>query len=182
MSNVADIEFKTAQGETKTLKDYKAKAFLVVNTASKCGLTPQYEALQALYKEYKDQGLEILGFPANEFLEQEPGTNKEIQSFCKVNFGVKFGINEKVVVKGEGQHPLFKALTEGKKDAVRNEDGTFEKLLTEKGLISGEAHDIHWNFEKFLLDENGNVVERFFPDVAPSDPRLVGKVQELVKS
>lgn len=182
MSTVKDIEFKNKQGDAKTLKDYPAKAYLVVNTASKCGLTPQYEALQSLYSEYKDKGLEILGFPANEFLEQEPGTNEEIQSFCKVNFGVEFPILQKIVVKGEGQHPLYKALTENKEEAVRNESSDFEKLLTSKGLITGEKKDIHWNFEKFLLDENGNVVERFFPDVAPNDDKIVGKVQELIKS
>ncbi len=182
MSKLKDIEFKNSKGETKTLKDFPAKAYLVVNTASKCGLTPQYEALQALYDKYNDKGLEVLGFPANEFLEQEPGNNEEIQSFCKLNFGVKFPILQKVVVKGEGQHPFYKALTEGKENATRNESGQFEKLLSSKGLITGENKDIHWNFEKFLLDENGNIIERFFPDVAPNDDKIIGKIQELVKS
>ncbi|MBC75993.1 MAG: glutathione peroxidase [Halobacteriovoraceae bacterium] len=182
MSTIKEIPFKNAQGESKTLKDFPAKAYLIVNTASKCGLTPQYEALQALYKEYKEQGLEILGFPANEFLEQEPGSTDEIQSFCKLNFGVEFPILQKIVVKGENQHPLYQALTEGREEAVRNESGDFEKLLTDKGLITGDKKDIHWNFEKFLLDENGNIVERFFPDVSPQDDKIVGKVQELVKS
>lgn len=179
--NIANIEFKNAKGEIKTLKDYNAKAFLIVNTASKCGLTPQYDGLQELYKEYKEKGLEILGFPANEFLAQEPGTDDEIQSFCKVNFGVEFPINKKIIVKGEGQHPLYKALTEGKKVAVKNADGGFEKKLTDKGLITGKDEDIHWNFEKFLIDSEGNILERFFPDVAPSDEKIVGKIQELLK-
>lgn len=178
--NIANIEFENAQGKTKTLKDFEAKAFLIVNTASKCGLTPQYEALQDLYTKFKDQGLEILGFPANEFLAQEPGSDDEIQSFCKVNFGVEFPINKKIIVKGEGQHPLYKALTEGKKEAVKNESGEFEKKLTDKGLITGAAHEIHWNFEKFLVDGEGNIVERYFPDVAPKDDRLVAKIEELL--
>jgi glutathione peroxidase len=179
--SIANIEFQNAKGETKTLKDYNAKAFLLVNTASKCGLTPQYDALQELYKEYKDKGLEILGFPANEFLAQEPGTDDDIQSFCKVNFGVEFPINKKIVVKGEGQHPLYKALTEQKKVAVKNDDGGFEKKLTDKGLITGEDHDIHWNFEKFLVDSEGNIVERFFPDITPTDERVVGKIKQLLE-
>jgi len=122
-----------------------------------------------------------LGFPANEFLAQEPGTNEEIQSFCKMNFGVEFPINQKIVVKGEGQHPLYKALTEGKPQAVKNTDGGFEKRLADKGLLTGGDHEIHWNFEKFLLDRNGNIVERYFPDVSPKDDRLVAKIRELVK-
>ncbi len=179
--SIANIEFQNAKGESKTIKDFGAKAYLIVNTASKCGLTPQYDGLQELYKEYKDQGLEILGFPANEFLAQEPGSDEEIQSFCKVNFGVSFPINKKIVVKGEGQHPLYKALTEGKKSAVKNEDGGFEKKLTDKGLITGADHDIHWNFEKFLVDAQGNIVERFFPDVTPKDKKIVDEIEKILK-
>jgi len=175
-----DIEFKNSKGNTVTLKDFKAKAFLIVNTASKCGLTPQYEGLQELYKTYASQGLEILAFPSNEFLQQEPGTNEEIQSFCQINYGVDFPVNEKIVVKGEGQHPLYKSLTHGKKDAIRNEDNKLEKNLKDKGLLSGEDYDIHWNFEKFLLNSQGEIVERFFPDIAPNDERLVAKIKELL--
>lgn len=180
--NIAKVEFEDASGSKKTLKDFKAKAYLIVNTASKCGLTPQYEGLQALYSKYKDQGLEILGFPANEFLAQEPGSDDEIQSFCKMNFGVEFPINKKIIVKGEGQHPLYKDLTEGIKVAVRNENGELEGKLNAKGLITGEENDIHWNFEKFLVDSEGNLIERYFPDVAPNDKNLVGKIEELLKN
>lgn len=181
MSNTVEkIEFKNAKGETKTLSDYNAKAFLIVNVASKCGLTPQYEGLQALYTEYKDQGLEILAFPANEFLGQEPGTNDEIQSFCSLTYNVTFPVNEKIIVKGEGQHPLYNSLTNIKKEAVKNEDGGFEKKLTDKGLITGEPQDIHWNFEKFLVNKKGEVVERFFPDITAENDVLISKLKELL--
>ncbi|MFG1485179.1 glutathione peroxidase [Halobacteriovorax sp. RZ-2] len=178
--NLNTIHFKDGKGLDKTLKDFDAKAYLIVNVASKCGLTPQYEALQKLYSEYKDQGLEILAFPANEFLGQEPGTNEEIQQFCNLEYNVTFPVNEKIIVKGEGQHPLYKALTETKKEAVRNDKPDFEQLLISKGLISGQPHDIHWNFEKFLLDKNGEIVERFFPDIAPTDEKITSKLKELL--
>ncbi|EPZ52090.1 glutathione peroxidase [Bacteriovorax sp. BAL6_X] len=178
--NLNTIQFKDGKGLDKTIKDFNAKAYLIVNVASKCGLTPQYEALQNLYSEYKDQGLEILAFPANEFLGQEPGTNEEIQQFCNLEYNVTFPVNEKIIVKGEGQHPLYKALTESKKDAVRNDKPDFEQLLTNKGLISGMPHDIHWNFEKFLLDQDGEIIERFFPDIAPTDEKIISKLKELL--
>ncbi len=111
MTAIKDIKFEDAKGQTKTLADYDAKVFLIVNTASKCGLTPQYEGLQSLYERYHDKGLEILGFPSNEFLDQEPGTDEEIQSFCQVHYSVSFPVHKKIVVKGEGQHPLYAALT-----------------------------------------------------------------------
>ena len=180
MSNIANIEFKDAGGNVKTISDFKGKAYLVVNTASKCGLTPQYEGLEALYEKYKDKGLVVLGFPDNEFLAQEPGTNEEIQEFCRANFNIKFPVNEKIVVKGEGQHPLYKALTTGKKEAVKNQNGEFEAKLTGAGLITGAPEDIHWNFEKFLVDADGNIVERYFPDIAPNDERITTKIESLL--
>ncbi len=110
--NVSDFSVKQIDGVSKSLSDYKGKVLLIVNVASKCGLTPQYDGLEKMYEKYKDKGLVVMGFPANEFLGQEPGTNAEIQEFCRANFGVQFPMFEKVVVKGEGQHPLFKFLTE----------------------------------------------------------------------
>ena len=179
--SIQDIAFKNSKGVTTSLKNFKAKAFLIVNVASKCGLTPQYEALQKLYKTYHDKGLEILAFPANEFLGQEPGTNQEIQDFCNLTYQVSFPINEKIIVKGPGQHLLYKTLTENKKTSVKNEEAKFENLLKESNLISGEPHDIKWNFEKFILDANGNIIERFFPDIAPDDKRVVKVIEELLK-
>ncbi|PIQ29159.1 glutathione peroxidase [bacterium (Candidatus Blackallbacteria) CG17_big_fil_post_rev_8_21_14_2_50_48_46] len=180
MSNLQTIPFKDKQGEEKTLKDFQAKATLVVNVASKCGLTPQYTGLQALYEKYHAQGLEIMGFPANEFLAQEPGSNEEIQSFCSLNYGVGFPIHQKIVVKGEGQHPLYKALTEGQPEAIKNENGQFETLLSSKGLITGEPHEIHWNFEKFLLNAEGQIVARFFPDITAKDERVISQIEALL--
>lgn len=180
MTNLLEIKFKDGKGLDKTIKDFDAKAYLIVNVASKCGLTPQYEALQSLYKEYQPQGLEILAFPANEFLAQEPGSNDEIQQFCSLEYNVTFPVNEKIVVKGEGQHPLYKTLTETKKEATRNEKPDFEQLLIKNDLITGEDHDIHWNFEKFLVNSNGEIIERFFPDIAPNDEKIVSKLKELL--
>jgi glutathione peroxidase len=180
MSQIQTISFKDKQGQDKTLKDFQAKAYLIVNVASKCGLTPQYAGLQALYEKYKAQGLEILGFPANEFLGQEPGSNEEIQSFCSVNYGVSFPVNQKIVVKGEGQHPLYQALISEQPEAIKNEEGQFEALLTSKGLITGEPQEIHWNFEKFLLNAKGEIVARFFPDVTPEDPAVTSRIEALL--
>ena len=177
---LTEIPFENKEGETVTLQDFDAKAFLVVNVASKCGLTPQYEGLQALYQKYHDQGLEILAFPANEFLAQEPGTDEEIQNFCSTNYQVTFPVNRKIVVKGEGQHPLYAALTEAQPHAIKNEDGAFETLLTSKGLITGEPHDIKWNFEKFLLNGEGEVVARYFPDITAEDANLISDLETLL--
>lgn len=174
--NVSTIEFKDAKGEIKTLKDYPAKMYLLVNVASKCGLTPQYKGLQELYEKYHDQGLEIMAYPANEFLGQEPGTNEEIQEFCSLTYNVSFPVHQKIIVKGEGQHPLYSALTKAKSVGLKEADSKFEEMLSSKGLISGEAHDIKWNFEKFLVSANGEVVERFAPDVSPTSDLIVKKL------
>ncbi|CBW26477.1 conserved hypothetical protein [Halobacteriovorax marinus SJ] len=182
MSNLLDIKFKNNKNEEVSIKDFDAKAYLIVNVASKCGLTPQYEGLQSLYSEYKDKGLEILAFPANEFLGQEPGSDEEIQSFCSLTYNVTFPVNSKIIVKGEGQHELYKELTNAKVDYTKNEDGKFETLLTEKGLITGGEEDIKWNFEKFLVSKDGEVVSRFFPDVEASDVRLKEALENLINS
>ncbi len=180
MTQLDQIPFQNGKGETVTLADFDAKAYLVVNVASQCGLTPQYTGLQSLYQRYHDKGLEILAFPANEFLGQEPGTDAEIQDFCSTNYQVTFPVNAKIVVKGEGQHPLYAALTEAQPHAIKNEDDTFEARLNSHGLITGEPHDIKWNFEKFLLDAEGKVVARYFPDVLPEDPHLVSDIETLL--
>lgn len=178
--NLMSIEFENAQGETVTLEKINAKAYLIVNVASKCGLTPHYEGLQALYEKYSGRGLEILGFPANEFLAQEPGTDEEIQTFCKTTYNVTFPVNKKIVVKGEGQHPLYAALTRAKTAAVTTPDSKFEAKMKESGLWTGEPHDIKWNFEKFLLNASGEVVERFQPDVKPQDSLITEKLEALL--
>lgn len=148
--SVYDFSALDIQGNERALADYKGKVMLIVNTASKCGLTPQYEGLESLYKEYKDQGLEILGFPCNQFAQQEKGSDSEIAGFCLKNYGVSFPMFSKIEVNGEGTHPLYKFL---KKEA--------------KGILGTQK--IKWNFTKFLIDQNGNVVKRFAPTVKPKD-------------
>jgi glutathione peroxidase len=170
-------------GEATTLEEYKGKVLLIVNTASKCGLTPQYEGLEKLYRVYKDKGLVVLGFPANEFAGQEPGANNEIQEFCQMKFGIEFPMFEKVIVKGEGKHPLFDYLTKAKPEAKENSEGQLLKILKEKNLLSGGPQDIKWNFEKFLVNRKGIVVERFNPDVAPEAKELREAIEkELAES
>jgi len=136
------------QGKEHSMSKYKGKVVLVVNVASKCGFTPQYEGLQKLYEKYEKQGLVILGFPSNQFKEQEPGTNEEIQNFCKVNYGVTFPLFEKIDVNGDATHPLYTFL---KKEAT--------------GLLGSES--IKWNFTKFLVDAKGNVLERYGSSTKP---------------
>lgn len=134
-------------GKEVSMNEYKGKVLLVVNTASKCGLTPQFEELESLYKEYKDKGFEILGFPCNQFAKQDPGSNKEIGQFCLINYGVTFNMFEKIDVNGETAHPIYKYL--------KNEA---------KGILSKE---IKWNFSKFLIDGEGNVIKRYSPTTKP---------------
>jgi glutathione peroxidase len=149
-----DIDVQTIAGDTKSLAAYRGKVLLIVNTASKCGFTGQYEGLQALYEKYQAQGLLVLGFPSNDFLRQEPGTNEEIQSFCKLNYGVTFPMFAKISVKGKDQHPLYQNLTHPE---------TNPKF---SGTIS-------WNFNKFLIDRNGSIAARFGSRVKAQDPKLI---------
>lgn len=181
MKTVQGIKVKTIDGKDTTLAEYSGKVALVVNVASKCGLTPQYEGLEKLYEKYSGQGFTVLGFPANEFLAQEPGTNAEIMDFCQSKYDVKFPMFSKVVVKGEGQHPLYKALTETKPKAQKNADSGLEKKLESIGQPRKNPADILWNFEKFLLNRKGEVIERFNPDVKPDDPMIVTAIEKQLK-
>jgi len=156
-----DTEVVTADGTTTTLEQYRDKALLVVNVASLCGLTPQYGQLQELQVEYADRGLQVLGFPCNQFGDQEPGTDEEIQSFCATSYGVTFPVLSKIEVNGEGRHPLYRALTE-KEDA------------------RGEAGDVAWNFEKFLVAPGGEVVARFRPKTTPADEVVVDALEKVL--
>lgn len=165
--NIYDFKVKNNKGEEVSMDQYRGKALLVVNTATKCGLTPQYEALEQLYKKYKDQGLEILDFPSNQFLEQAPGTDEEISEFCTLNYGTTFPRFSKIDVNGENTHPLFAWLKEqAPVDKGNEETAAFEKKV--KGLTSFAGNgDIKWNFGKFLIDREGKVVERFSPAYKP---------------
>jgi len=171
--SIYDFTVKTNKGEEKSLADYKGKVVLIVNTASKCGFTPQFKELQDLYMKYKDKGLEILGFPCNQFAGQEPGTNSEVQEFCRLNYGVTFQIFEKGDVRGDTAQPLFKYLT-----AEKGFNGFDERHPVAKPLMEAleknfpeylEGDSIKWNFTKFLVDREGNVVSRFEPTTNPSD-------------
>lgn len=145
--NFYDFTAKKMNGQEVKMEEYKGKVLLIVNTASKCGLTPQFTELEEIYKEYKDRGFEILGFPCNQFAKQDPGSNKEIGEFCLRNYGVTFTMFEKIDVNGENAHPIYKYL---KSQA--------------KGILSNE---IKWNFAKFLIDSEGNVVDRYAPTTVP---------------
>ncbi|PFD74608.1 glutathione peroxidase [Bacillus sp. SH7-1] len=147
---VYDFSAKTITGEDKALKDYEGKALLIVNVASKCGFTPQYKGLQEVYDKYKDRGLEILGFPCNQFGGQEPGTEADITSFCELNYGVNFPMFAKIDVKGDKAHPLYTYMTE-----------------QAPGLLGMKS--VKWNFTKFLIGKDGKVVGRFAPQTKPVD-------------
>lgn len=163
MANFYDIEVTTIAGEPIKIEAYKGNVLLIVNTASKCGFTGQYDGLQKLYDTYRDKGLVVLGFPSNDFLHQEPGSNEEIQSFCKINYGVTFPMFEKISVKGNGQHPLY-------------------AYLTSKETDPGFAGKISWNFNKFLISRDGKIVGRFGSRTSPDDRKLIEAVEaELSK-
>jgi len=160
-SNIYDFTLPNIDGKPMPLADFKGKVVLMVNVASQCGYTPQYSALEALYEKYKDQGFVIVGFPANNFGAQEPGTNEEIKTFCSRKYSVTFPLYGKVSVKGADQTPLYQYLT--------------------KQTPAPIAGDIKWNFTKFLVDRKGNVVQRFEPAVTPDSTEVVSAVEKLLK-
>lgn len=156
---VLDFEMNRLDGRTEPLAAYRGQVLLLVNVASKCGLTPQYEGLEALYERYRERGFAVLGFPANDFAGQEPGTDSEIATFCRATYGVEFPMFSKITVKGAGQHPLYRKLT---------------------GLPEPIGGEVEWNFQKYLVDRSGQVVARFVPRTAPDDPALVAQLEALL--
>lgn len=154
IENIYQFKVKTLTDEDFDFTSLKGKKVMVVNTASKCGLTPQYEELQALYSEYKDKDFVIIGFPANNFAQQEPGTNSEIAEFCKLNYGVTFPMMSKISVKGEDMHPIYKYLTQKSKNGL-------------------EDSEVSWNFQKYLIDENGKLVKVIPPRTLPTDKIII---------
>ena len=170
-----DIRVQSITGKESSLAQFKGKAVLIVNVASKCGLTKQYEALEKLYVEYGAHGLVVVGFPANDFAGQEPGTNEEIQAFCTGTFGIKFPMFAKITVVGPQKHPLYRALIEAQPKAAGT--GDFREKLKGYGITPNPEPEVLWNFEKFLISKNGQVVKRFSPDMAPDDPLIVGAVK-----
>lgn len=170
------IPVETVTGDPASLADYAGHVLLVVNVASKCGLTPQYEGLEALYEKYRDQGFEVLGFPANDFREQEPGTNEEILEFCRATYSVAFPLFAKIAVTGADKHPLYAALTAAAPRAEGDPEGQRERLRG-LGVTPNEDPEILWNFEKFLIGRDGTVLTRFAPTMTPDDPALVEAVE-----
>ena len=154
-----DLPIKTLRGQPMTLADFKGKAILVVNVASKCGLTPQYAALEALQEKYAAKGFTVLGFPCNQFGGQEPGSPEQIEEFCSATYGVTFPMTEKIDVNGAGRHPIYNALTP---------------------LADAEGHtgDVRWNFEKFLISADGASITRFSPRVTPDDPSVIAAIEQ----
>jgi glutathione peroxidase len=180
MTDIYDIPLKRIDGTPETLESFKGKVLLAVNVASKCGLTPQYEGLEALYREKSGQGLEILGFPANNFLAQEPGTDEDIVDFCATTYDVTFPMFSKISVVGPDKHPLYDVFTEAQPAAVSA--GPMRERLEKFGIPVSPEGEVLWNFEKFLIGKDGTVVERFAPDVTADDPRLVASIaRELAK-
>jgi glutathione peroxidase len=161
MANLHDFRMKTITGEERGLSDYQGKAVLIVNVASKCGLTPQYEGLEKLHEKYAARGFAVLGFPCNQFGAQEPGTEAQIQEFCTSNYGVKFPMFAKIEVNGAGRAPLY-------------------QWLTSEQTAPDGAGDIKWNFAKFVVDKQGEIVARFNPMVAPDAPELVAAVEKAL--
>ena len=180
MASVYQIPVKTIQGNEVDLSQYQGKVLLVVNVASKCGLTPQYEGLEKLYEAQKENGLEVLGFPANNFLAQEPGTDAEIQEFCSLTYDVKFPLFSKISVAGDDKHPLYQTLTQAIPERIG--EGPWWKDLVDYGLTPNPKPEVLWNFEKFLVNKKGEVVARFAPDITADDARLVDAINaELAK-
>jgi glutathione peroxidase len=161
-SSVLEFTMKNIDGKDVKLDEYKGKVLLIVNVASRCGYTPQYEGLESIYRKYKDQGLVVMGFPANNFLGQEPGTNEEIKTFCSTRYNVTFPLFSKISVKGDDIHPLF-------------------QFLTSKSTNPEFAGDISWNFNKFLVDRSGKVVNRFETKEKPESEKIVAAIETTLK-
>ena len=163
LDGLETLELTRLDGSPASLKDFQGKLLLLVNVASRCGFTPQYAGLEKLYQTYGSRGLTVLGFPCNQFGEQEPGTAEEIANFCQVNYRVTFPLFAKIEVNGPNRHPLY-------------------ARLTEAADFKGRTGDIAWNFEKFLLDRDGRVVARFSPPTTPDDPRVISAVEDVLES
>lgn len=177
MTALADVPLKTISGKDASLADYAGQVLLIVNVASKCGLTPQYEGLEALYEKYKEDGFAVLGFPANDFAGQEPGTDAEIESFCTTKYGVAFPMFSKIGVAGPDKHPLYRELVAAQPVAASSSGGGMRARLEGHGMTPNPEPEVLWNFEKFLVGRDGTAVGRFAPDMAPDDPTLVSAVE-----
>jgi glutathione peroxidase len=182
-NSIYDIPVRTIAGADTSLAAFKGKVLLVVNVASKCGLTKQYDGLEKLYKDYRDKGLVVTGFPANDFAGQEPGTSEEILTFCTGNFGVDFPMFEKIAVVGAAKHPLYASLIVAQPEAVNLSEVPWSEKLKGYGIAPNPRPEVLWNFEKFLVSRSGDVVKRFAPDTEPDAPALIAAIEtELAKN
>lgn len=180
MTKLEDLPLTRLDGAADSLSAHSGKVLLIVNVASKCGLTPQYAGLEKLFEDKRTQGLEVLGFPANNFKEQEPGSDAEIADFCSTTYNVQFPMYSKISVVGADQHPLYAQLTKAQPKATG--EGPMRAKLDGFKIATNPAPDVLWNFEKFVVGRNGEVVARFSPDVTADDPRLVSVLEaELAK-
>lgn len=177
MANLYDIALNSIDGADASLKDHAGNVLLVVNVASQCGLTPQYEALEKVHEAYRDRGFAVLGFPANDFGAQEPGTNEEIQEFCSSKFGVEFPMFSKISVTGDTRHPLYDELIAAQPSRQENDPSQLKQVLSDNNMGPKNETDIMWNFEKFLVSKDGDVLARFAPDIAPDDERVTRAIE-----
>lgn len=177
MTAIQDIPLKTIDGRDATLGDHAGSVLLVVNVASKCGLTPQYEGLEKLYRAYNDRGFVVVGFPANNFLQQEPGTDEEIATFCSTTYDVTFPMFSKISVAGADRHPLYSALTAAQPKADGPNGSAMRERLAGKNIPIHPEPEVLWNFEKFVVGRNGEVVARFAPDTPLDDAALVKTIE-----
>lgn len=171
-----DIPLKRLDGRATSLAEFKGQVLLIVNLASKCGFTPQYAGLQALYERYRGRGLQVLGFPCNDFAGQEPGTASEIQAFCSTSYAVDFPLFEKIGINSEPRHPLYASLIAARPQAEFPAASDLRDKLAEYQLSPKHASDVLWNFEKFLVGRDGQVLNRYSPDTVPDAPLLIAAI------
>ena len=176
-NDILNTDVITIDGVSTTLEPWRGNVLLIVNVASKCGLTPQYEQLENIHKAWRDQGFSVLGFPCNQFLGQEPGSEEEIKTFCSTTYGVTFPMFSKIDVNGENRHPLYQKLIDAAPTAVAPEASGFYERMASKGRAPLYPDDILWNFEKFLVGRDGLVVQRFSPDMTPEDPIVMEAIK-----
>lgn len=172
-----DIPLNRLDGAPITLAAFKGQVLLIVNVASQCGLTPQYSGLEALFERYREQGLQILAFPCNDFASQEPGTAGDIQDFCTTNYGVRFPLFEKIRINSEARHPLYAALIKAQPFGTAPANSDLRDKLAQYDLLPKQDSDVLWNFEKFLVGRNGEILSRFAPDMTPDDPILLAAIE-----
>lgn len=179
-SPLYDIPLNRLDGSSSSLAGFKGQVLLIVNLASQCGFTPQYAGLQNLFERYQERGLQVLGFPCNDFAGQEPGEAEEIQSFCTSKFNVQFPLFEKININSEPRHPLYAWLIEAQPTALAPVNSDLRAKLAEYQLLPKQESDVLWNFEKFLIGRDGQILNRFSPDTTPDDPRLIATIESAL--